>query len=200
MSWEQSKAAKRRYYDGAFHSRYFVGQGIDIGGKPDPLAQYIGIFPRMESVRTWDLEDGDAQYLSGVPNDHYDFLHTSHCLEHMADVFEALQNWTRIVKPGGYLIITVPDEDLYEQGFWPSRYNPDHKWTFTIHKPASWSPRSINVIDLAVRFSDRLALEKIELQRDFFRDRLAKDKFDQTLTPVAESAIEIIWRKRMYVP
>ena len=37
--WEQSKAAKRRFHDGAFHSRYFVGNGIDIGGKADPLAQ-----------------------------------------------------------------------------------------------------------------------------------------------------------------
>jgi hypothetical protein len=46
--WEQSKAAKRRYNDGAFLSRYFVGRGLDIGGKPDPLAQYVGIFPRME--------------------------------------------------------------------------------------------------------------------------------------------------------
>lgn len=196
MSWEQSKAAKRRYHDGAFHNRYFVGRGIDVGGKPDPLSQYSDVFTRMESVRIWDMEDGDAQYLSGVPDDHYDFLHASHCLEHMVDVFEALRHWARVVKPGGYLIITVPDEDLYEQGYWPSRYNPDHKWTFTIHKPVSWSSRSINVLDLAVRLSDRLELEKVELQRDFFRDHLAKEKVDQTLTPVAECSIEIIWRKR----
>jgi SAM-dependent methyltransferase len=167
LSSEQSKAAKRRYYDGAFHSRYFVGQGIDIGREPDPLSQYAGIFPGMESVDTWDRQEGDAQHLIGVPNDRYDFLPASHCLEHLVDVFEALQNWTRVVKPGGHLIITVPDEDLYEQGTWPSRYNHDHKWTFTIHKAKSWSPCSINLIDLAIRFSDRLELEKIELQRDF---------------------------------
>ena len=33
--WEQSKAAKRRFYDGLFHARYFVGRGIDIGGGPE---------------------------------------------------------------------------------------------------------------------------------------------------------------------
>jgi hypothetical protein len=52
--WEQSKAAKRRFDDGAFHQRYFAGRGLDIGGKPDPLGQYASIFARMQSVRTWD--------------------------------------------------------------------------------------------------------------------------------------------------
>jgi ubiquinone/menaquinone biosynthesis C-methylase UbiE len=195
MAWEQSKAAKRRYNIGAFHNRYFVGNGIDIGGKPDPLGQYINIFPKMESVRTWDIEDGDAQYLKGIPDNTYDFLHSSHCLEHMVDVNEALQNWIRIVKHGGYLIITVPDEDLYEMGIWPSR-NPDHKWTFTIYKEKSWSHRSINIIDLAREVSSQVEVEKIELQRDFFREPLLKQKFDQTLTPVAECSIEFILRKR----
>jgi len=194
--WEQSKAAKRRYYDGAFLTRYFVGKGVDIGGKPDPLAQYVGIFPRMQSVRTWDLQDGDAQYMQGVPDNTYDFLHASHSLEHMRDVVEALNNWIRIIKPGGFLVITVPDEDLYEQGQWPSLRNPDHKWTFTVCKTQSWSPRSINVIDIARQFADRLDLERVVLQRDFFREQLSVRRVDQTLTPVAECAIEIIWRKR----
>jgi SAM-dependent methyltransferase len=194
--WEQSKAAKRRYNDGAFHGRYFVGHGVDIGGKPDPLGQYVGVFPRMLSVRTWDLEDGDAQLMKGVADGSFDFLHASHSLEHMRDVGEALENWTRVVKPGGFLVVTVPDEDLYELGEWPSRRNPDHKWTFTVCKKTSWSPRSLNVLDLAQRFADRLELERLVLLRDFFREQLAGQKIDQTLTPVAECAIEVIWRKR----
>lgn len=158
--WEQSKAARRRFSEGAFHTRYFVGEGIDIGGKPDPLGQYIEIFPLLMRVQTWDLEQGDAQFMQGVPDDHFDFVHSSHCLEHMHDARVALGNWARIVKPGGYLIVTVPDEDLYEHGHWPSRYNPDHK-----------------------------------LLRDFVRAAVSAD-LDQTLTPVAECGIEIVWRKR----
>jgi predicted SAM-dependent methyltransferase len=195
MPWEQSKAAKRRYYDGAFHHRYFVGNGIDIGGKPDPLGQYVGIFPLLRSARTWDLDDGDAQLMPGISDNQFDFLHSSHCLEHMRDVPTALSHWIRIVKPGGYLIITVPDEDLYEQGFWPSRYNGDHKWTFTIYKQQSWSPKSLNVLDLAIQFADRVNLERLGLQRDFFRESLAQQKFDQTRTPVTECAIEFILQK-----
>ncbi len=192
---EQSKAAKRRFSDGAFHSRYFVGDGIDIGGKPDPLAQYGGLFAGMRSVKVWDLADGDAQLMAGVKDETFDFAHSSHCLEHMRDVREAMKHWIRIVKPGGYLVISVPDEDLYEQGSWPSRFNPDHKWSFTIHKNRSAMPRSLNVIDLLAEVSDAVEIERIVLVRDFFRDALV-GKVDQTLTPVAECAIEFVVRKR----
>jgi SAM-dependent methyltransferase len=192
---EQSKAAKRRFSDGAFHSRYFVGSGIDIGGAPDPLSQYRGMFHAMGEVRVWDFADGDAQYMPGVPDASFDFVHSSHCLEHMRDVREALRNWIRIVRPGGFLIVTIPDEDLYEQGAWPSRFNNDHKWSFTICKAASAMPQSINVVDLVREFCGQLELERLVLVRDFFREWL-ESGVDQTLTPVAECAIEVIWRRR----
>lgn len=194
--WEQSKAAKRRVAIPAFQSRYFVGNGIDIGGKPDPLGQYSGFFARMQSARTWDIDDGDAQYLAGVNDGAFDFLHSSHCLEHMVDVRVALANWIRVVKPGGFLIITVPDEDLYEMGIWPSRFNSDHKWTFTIMKDQSWSPCSINVLALLREVGGVVTVEKVELLRDFYRDTWVAEHIDQTMTPVAECAIEIILQKK----
>jgi len=196
MPYEQSKSLKRRFNLGAFHQRYYVGHGVDIGGKPDPLGQYSGIFPRMLSAKTWDLDDGDAQYMKGVEDNHFDFVCSSHCLEHMRDPKEALGNWIRIVKPGGHLIITIPDEDLYEMGNWPSIYNPDHKVTFTICKSKSWSPVSINVLDLLKGFCDQVDIEKIELVRDFYRDHLAEKGIDQTGTIVAECCIEFILRKK----
>ncbi|TRZ97253.1 MAG: methyltransferase domain-containing protein [Rhodocyclaceae bacterium] len=149
----------------------------------------------MKTVRGWDLEDGDAQAMAGVADATYDFVHSSHCLEHMRDIREALRQWIRIVKPGGYLVITVPDEDLYEQGSWPSKFNSDHKWSFTIHKNRSPMTRSVNVLDLVADFSYAVEVERIVLLRDFYRDELA-GKLDQTLTPVAECAIEFILRKR----
>lgn len=194
--WEQSKAAKRRYNDGAFHSRYFVGHGIDIGGGPDPLGQYAGIFAQMLSARRWDLEDGDAQYMAGVADNSLDFVHSSHCLEHMVDVGVAVGNWLRILKPGGYLIVTIPEEDMYEQGHWPSRFNGDHKWTFTMAKTVSWSPKSINVVDIIKAFAAGAALDRLVLHRDFYRESLRQQGADQTLTPVAECAIEFILQKR----
>ena len=191
--WEQSKAAKRRYYDGAFHSRYFVGEGVDIGGGPDPLGQYVNIFPCIQSCRTWDLEDGDAQFMAGVADGTFDFVHSSHCLEHMVDPKLALEHWFRVLKPGGFLIVTIPDENLYEHELRPSRFNSDHKWSFTMCKSNSPMPKSINVIDLAKHFCDVASLERLVLHHDFFRAELGN--LDQTMTPVAECAIEVIWRK-----
>ena len=194
--WELSKSIKRRYNSGLFHTRYFLGHGVDIGGGPDPLEQYVECFSRMRSVRTWDLKDGDAQYMESVPDGKFDFVCSSHCLEHMVDVKIAFKNWIRVTKPGGFLVITIPDEDLYEQGFWPSRYNSDHKWTFTIGKKESWSPKSINLLEMLMEFADEVEVEKLELMRSMFRETLAEKKVDQTMGPVAESCIEMILRKR----
>ena len=62
----------------------------------------------------------------------YDAVCSSHCLEHMRDVPAALTQWWALVRKGGYLVLVVPDEDLYEQGGWPSLFNSDHKATFRI--------------------------------------------------------------------
>src|SRR5689334_10588480 len=109
--WEASKAVMRRLHDSRFATRYFVGHGIDIGAGTDTLCQYSEQFPLMMGCRAWDLKDGDAQLLESVADNSLDFVHSSHCLEHMRDPLEALQNWLRVLKPGGHAVVTVPDED-----------------------------------------------------------------------------------------
>ena len=77
------------------HQSKHTNQAIEAGGKPDPLGHYASIFPRLVSLKTWDLEDGDAQFMKGVADNKFDFLHSNHCLEHMVDASEALDNWIR---------------------------------------------------------------------------------------------------------
>ena len=99
------------------------------------------------------------------------------------------------MKPGGFLIVTVPDEDLYEQGsFPPSDFNRDHKWSFTIAKARSWSDRSINVLELLSGLGPEADIEKLALLNSTYRYTLPR--FDQTLTPLGESGIEFVVRKR----
>ena len=191
---ECSKSIQRRLADPNFLRRYFVGDGLDIGGKPDPLLLYRELFPLMNSVRTWDWEDGDAQFLNGVPEGSFGFVHSSHCLEHLADPAEGLRNWLRVVREGGYLVITVPDEDLYEQGVFPSTFNRDHKWTFTIFKAKSWSDRSLNLLDMVRELGP--AAEPVRIEQLSANYRYDIPRFDQTLTPVAECGIELVIRKR----
>jgi SAM-dependent methyltransferase len=191
---ECSKSIARRLADVNFTSRYFVGHGLDLGGKPDPLGLYAELFCRMESVRTWDWEDGDAQFLASVADGSVEFVHSSHCLEHLVDPYEGLKNWLRVVKPGGHLIVTVPDEDMYEQGIFPSTFNRDHKWTFTVFKEASWSDKSINVLELLKSLGSEADIIKVEQLISTYRYKLPR--YDQTLSPVGECGIEFVVRKR----
>ena len=176
-----------------FISTYFVGYGIDIGGGSDSLKNQITRFPRIKSVRNWDINDGDAQDLQGVDDETFDFVYSSHCLEHLRDPAVALKNWLRVLKPGGYLVVTVPDEDMYEQGVWPSPYNADHKWSFTVWKDFSALPKSINVIDLINDFAIQIDPERLIRVKNGYLDDAGN--IDQTLG-AAECAIEFVWQKR----
>jgi SAM-dependent methyltransferase len=193
MANETSKGLMRRLHDSRFATRYFVGDGIDIGAGGDPLRDYAELFPLMRSCRAWEKPDGDAQRLETVAAAAFDFVYASNCLEHLREPREALDHWLRVLKPGGHLIVVVPDEDLYEQGVFPSTFNRDHKWTFTIHKKQSWSARSVNLLTLLSGVTDRAQIIKLEQLDASYRFRASR--FDQTLTLVAECGLEIILRK-----
>ena len=130
---------KSQKYWGNLEKIVTQGKGIDIGCGDDPVNS---------DVRCFDLENGDANCISKYVHEQFDFVYASHCLEHMHDPRATILDWWKLVKPDGYLFVVVPDEDLYEQGVFPSRFNDDHKATFTISKAQSWSSNSINVLDL----------------------------------------------------
>jgi len=197
MGHEATKAANRRVNEPIFAESYIVGHGIDIGAGNDQLQNFDGLsrhkdkFPKMLSCKNWDTPDGDAQLMQSVADSTYDFVHSAHTYEHMHNPIEALKNWIRILKPGGHLIVTIPDEDLYEQGIFPSRFNGDHKVTFTIYKNKSWSPVSYNIIDILSSISN-IKIKKIQLQEHHY-DYSLNGK-DQTGGP-AECAIEFVVQK-----
>lgn len=191
--YEQSKAAKRRYSIGDFHSKYFKGVGLDIGAGNDTLANNIYMFPGIRRVKSWDLENGDAQYLASLGDNEYDFAHASHCLEHMVEWETALRNWIRVIKPGGFMVITVPEEYMYEHMEWPSKFNSDHKWSFTMRQQSTM-PKSVNVLSLAAAVNDIATVEKIELITEFFNPYIGAEH-DQTMMVNAECCIEIILKK-----
>jgi SAM-dependent methyltransferase len=134
------ETSKSRAVWGALERSVLQGRGIDIGCGPDPV---------MPDVCRFDVGDGDANVITRHVREQFDYVYSSHCLEHMRDPRAALREWWQLVRPGGHLFFTVPDEDLYEQGMFPSRFNADHKATFTIAKTRSWSAVSHNVLDLA---------------------------------------------------
>jgi len=164
MAYESSKT-KRLW--GALEASVLRGDGIDIGCGADP------VFP---DVTRFDVAQGDANHVSRYIHRQFDFVYASHCLEHMVDPKLALAEWWGLVKPGGVLFFIVPDEDLYEQGFWPSRFNVDHKWTFTISKHSSWSPVSINLFDLVRALPDGEILD-MRLQDNGYQRHLLSNGY-----------------------
>ena len=125
-------AIGRRSRDPRFTREWFVGHGLDVGAGIDGLSKYSDSFPHMKSVREWDLVDGDATDLEGIEPESFDFVYSSHCLEHLNEPLRALVRWAEVLKPGGHLIVVVPEVGLYEQGVWPSTFNPDHKYKFAM--------------------------------------------------------------------
>ncbi len=198
MGSESAKANRRRLHDPLWR-RVFAGKGIDIGSGDD-LVTREGLWPDVVSCEAFDAADGDAACITEHRSpSSYDFVYSSHCLEHLPDPGKALRQWGDLVKPGGYLAVVVPDEDLYEQSHWPSRHNAGHQWTFTIHKPAgqSWSPRSLNVVQLSLESLPDFRLLSL---------RIADSGYDYSLKQVdqtargAEAAIEFVLQKLVRRP
>jgi hypothetical protein len=89
----------------------------------------------------------------------------------MANVPHAIKQWWALVKPGGHMVLVVPDEELYEQGIWPSLFNDDHKASFHIGEYRSALPCSYNLPDLVKQLPDA---EVITVERQ-------DQKYDYTL-------------------
>lgn len=51
----------------------------------------------------------EAGLLRGLADEAYDFVVSSHCLEHLANPLGALGEWRRVTRPGGHLLVIVPD-------------------------------------------------------------------------------------------
>lgn len=150
-----------RFRGSGFAQQFLNGAVLDIGCGEDIVCPW---------AQPFDLAHGDAQHISDfLPPSSYDTVHSSHCLEHMKDPPAALAQWWTLVKPGGYLILVVPHEDLYEQGIWPSRFNSDHKATFRLGGVSQFSPVSYDILELATALADAQVLSA-EIQ-DFGYDR-----------------------------
>jgi SAM-dependent methyltransferase len=130
---ETSKSYNLRLARGDFQ-KYLYGKGLDIGAGDDPLKIQDG------EVIVWDKTQGDAQDLKEIADSSFDFVYSSHCLEHLIDIETALCNWCRIIKNNGYLYLTLPDYLLYEKLSWPS-WNGDHRHSFSIDIPRSKTKR-----------------------------------------------------------
>lgn len=129
---ETMRSHARRLREG-FYDRYLSGDHVlDIGyrgGKADAepvTAKATGIeldYPGYDGLHL-PFEDMSQ-----------DAVFASHCLEHIVEWKATLADWFRVLRVGGYLVIAVPHQYLYERkADLPSRFNGNHRRFYT---PAS---------------------------------------------------------------
>jgi predicted SAM-dependent methyltransferase len=187
---EASKAMIRRK-DKPKYQEYFTGKGVDIGCGDDCISKFKSDFPAMESCREYDLVHGDGERCQNLLDETFDFLHSSHCLEHLKDPVRGMKNWIRVVKNGGFLVITVPDETMYEKDVWPSRLNSQHYWSFRFNKENERST-SLEVVNFFSQFKDTVIVSVTRLEDGYYDTE--EDLTKRTDISV-ECAIEIVLKK-----
>ena len=193
LKGNNSRAHERRVAEN-FYSKFILGTGLDIGCNSHERS----ISP---SVQLWDktLGSGDATHMSGVPDDEFSYVMASHILEHIEDRETALKNWIRIVKPGGHLIVCVPDRDLYEgKKTLPSIHNRDHKCFFLLDKseePDTYSfKQTLKVLEPVAE----LVYAKLCSDNWPGQENTASDpKYHRKQNPVGEFQIEAVLRKKV---
>lgn len=123
MGNETKKSFERRIINNDFEI-FFKGKGIDIGCGKDPV--------KPDAIKHDSIFGDEALDLSKYENEEFDYVYSSHCLEHIEHTEWALNEWWRVLKKGGHLIVVVPEWTLYEKRIFPSQFNSDHKKLFNI--------------------------------------------------------------------
>jgi SAM-dependent methyltransferase len=109
---ESRKSYAEKIVNG-FFAKYLSGEAIlEIGykgyidGTVPIVPQAIGIdldYPGYDGVRL------------PFPDESQDAVYSSHCLEHIQEYQDVLREWYRVLKIGGYLIVIVPHQHLFER-------------------------------------------------------------------------------------
>src|SRR5471030_1231681 len=106
----------------AVASRFLKGNGLEVGAgsRPFPAPEHVricyGDIRNRESLESYfknsDVQTGveiDAQTFAGLDTGSFDFVISAHVIEHLRDPVGSIVHAIRILKPGGILILAVPD-------------------------------------------------------------------------------------------
>ncbi|WP_414663855.1 methyltransferase domain-containing protein [Horticoccus sp. 23ND18S-11] len=87
--------------------------GLEIGAHTNPVT---GLSPfYTDAVASYAGSAGRVDFLADaralpLPDGTLDYLCSSHVLEHLPDPIAALHEWHRVLRPGGWLYLVVPDK------------------------------------------------------------------------------------------
>ncbi len=105
-------------YVAAFAKEFCRGEGLDVGGYLDWT---------LPGARAVNVTNNDGYDAYNLPPGQYDYIFSSHCLEHVPDYVRALQTWKAALKAGGVLFLYLPHPDME---YWLPQNNPKHLHLF----------------------------------------------------------------------
>jgi len=113
---KQGKAANFVF---PFAKQFCIGDGLDIGGTEESH------FPGTQII---NLKVDDEFHAMNLPKKKYDFIFSSHTLEHVSgSEIEVLKYWKEHLKTNGFLFLYLPH---YDMEYWRPQNNKKHKHTF----------------------------------------------------------------------
>lgn len=80
--------------------KFCRGRGLDVGAGKWPLA---GAEP---------VEYSNGQNAYALPEGQWDYIFSSHCLEHLQNPVAALEHWQSRLRAGGTLFLYLPHPDM----------------------------------------------------------------------------------------
>ena len=122
--------------------QYLKGEGCDIGAGmfrvlPQALTIDNGNHEQFGHHIDPNIRCRSADCVPVISDRYFDWVYSSHLLEHMEDPLKALKEWWRILKPKGVLVLYLPHEDLYPK-VGTEGANPDHKHDLSEQKLIDW--------------------------------------------------------------
>ena len=166
----------RTRIDNGFFAMFLSGSNIlDIG--------FRGNDPDNQPIVPWaigvdqDFPDYDGTTLP-FENVSQDAVHSSHCLEHIPNPAQTLNEWFRVLRIGGFLVLTVPHQQLYDR-----KPVPTSRWGGNEHL------RFYTVASLAQEIEEALPVG--EFRYRLIRDNDAGFDYDRSPTEYPAGCYEI---------
>ena len=176
----ESRKTYQEKLENGFFDKYCKGNGLDIGF----LGYESNVVPILDSAQGIDKDHPkyDGTILP-FENQSQDYIYSSHCLEHISNRSEVIQEWFRVLKTGGFIICIVPHQDLYEKKeSLPSKWNRDHK---VFYRPSN----------LIKEFEDSLPINSFRIRHLQDNDKGHDYKQSKDVHSLWEYEIELVIEK-----
>ncbi len=133
---------------------FSYSKGLNLGSGLTPIPGFVNLDYFFPADVKHDLNNHPYPFKDGE----FDLILATNVMEHLKDDAKFLKECHRILRKGGYLVISVP----HQNGMWAC--NPEHK------RPYTWSWFEF--------FSRKRKRVSVPIKRDFEFSRIVKRQFD----------------------